>query len=406
VQAQKSSKLVEMFVLNEIDSTAKGVIQYLIPPSLAYRQNIIDIVFNPEPDTILKQKGKQFAQWHYQNLKIGDTVSIVTILETYNFDLSSAQNTNQDLSNNRILSQSNDGNDYQKLNTKSKALVDSLAQSLLDTITLKTVENIFNYVVASLDYKTMQKDEGGLETALIHKHGDCTEYTQLMMAYCGALDIDSRFVNGKVLQQNSSVNFHNWVEVYLDEWGWIPFDPTFADTGENHTTFDKLQNMYVYVDYAESFQYIYNSTGVKIDYYIFHLGQDDAAFDAAIQLYNTHQYSQAHLAFDALLANPSDRTAALKMFKGMLYARENKFDEGLLFLQESLEISSKTELGSVHYALGNYYALKNETELALIHLKKARDNGFDLTQTFLLDDIDLINLRDKEIFKKFILELK
>ena len=62
----------------------------------------------------------------------------------------------------------------------------------------------------------MGKDDGGISAALKNKQGDCTEYSELMMAYCSALNIPSRFIEGKALQANSAVSFHNWVEIYFE----------------------------------------------------------------------------------------------------------------------------------------------------------------------------------------------
>ena len=39
---------------------------------------------------------------------------------------------------------------------------------------------------------------------------------------------------------------HNWVEVYFNDTGWVPFDPTFDDNNGSTSLFNNLDNIYVY----------------------------------------------------------------------------------------------------------------------------------------------------------------
>ena len=85
--------------------------------------------------------------------------------------------------------------------------------------------------------------------ALKTKNGDCTEYAELMIALCRAKGIPARIVNGMVVV-NATNPRHNWVEIYLKQYGWIGFDPTHGDSPKSLTSFENLENKYIYRSYS------------------------------------------------------------------------------------------------------------------------------------------------------------
>ncbi len=73
------------------------------------------------------------------------------------------------------------------------------------------------------------------------KSGHCAMYASSMTLILREMGIPARYCSGFVVQPNGgestvlrSKNLHAWVEVYLDELGWVTFDPTSSSqTGTN-----------------------------------------------------------------------------------------------------------------------------------------------------------------------------
>ena len=88
--------------------------------------------------------------------------------------------------------------------------------------------------------KTCTTDCASLSTVecfATYKHGFCEQYAATMAVLLRDLDIPTRIVEGflpgtrtgatEVIRDTDA---HTWVEVYFAGYGWIPFDPTGANT--------------------------------------------------------------------------------------------------------------------------------------------------------------------------------
>lgn len=69
------------------------------------------------------------------------------------------------------------------------------------------------------------------------KVGYCDNYSTAMVVLCRALDIPARWAkgfnsgeriseDGKIQYEVTNANAHSWPEIYFEEMGWIPFEPT------------------------------------------------------------------------------------------------------------------------------------------------------------------------------------
>ncbi len=67
---------------------------------------------------------------------------------------------------------------------------------------------------------------------MTNKDGVCDEITNLFISMMRSLGVPARFVSG-VVYSNVANGFenHGWAEVYLPEYGWVPFDVTFGEYG-------------------------------------------------------------------------------------------------------------------------------------------------------------------------------
>ncbi len=88
--------------------------------------------------------------------------------------------------------------------------------------------NNINYNLSTLTAEVVQPSSWVLEK----KEGVCDEMTNLFISFLRSVGIPARFVSGMVY---TNVGYewgaHGWAEVYFPEYGWVPFDVTFAEFG-------------------------------------------------------------------------------------------------------------------------------------------------------------------------------
>ncbi len=97
---------------------------------------------------------------------------------------------------------------------------------------------IANWVQQNISYNLTTLTVDATQSAswvLENKYGVCDELTNLYIALLRAAGIPARFVIG-ISYTNSPLfekpwNIHGWAEVYIPEYGWIPFDVTYGQYG-------------------------------------------------------------------------------------------------------------------------------------------------------------------------------
>jgi hypothetical protein len=91
---------------------------------------------------------------------------------------------------------------------------------------------IHDYVAETLEYDNDGTWDDAV-TALNRGTGSCSEYTFLFIALARAAGLPTRFAGGspcRVLSGESvDSSGHRWAEVYLPDYGWIPFDAQADD---------------------------------------------------------------------------------------------------------------------------------------------------------------------------------
>ena len=91
--------------------------------------------------------------------------------------------------------------------------------------------------------------EVGAVAALEAKIGDCTEYSDLLVALCRAQGVPARVIEGYTSSW-VSVPQHNWTEVWLRDYGWVSFDPFRAEWPG--ASVDELKNIYVQLSHTRN----------------------------------------------------------------------------------------------------------------------------------------------------------
>ncbi len=103
---------------------------------------------------------------------------------------------------------------------------------------LETLQNDYKFIVSSIDYSKFKfgsanKRQGALATL---NGGDsvCMEYSDLLIALARAQGIPARAAYGygyDPKQTPDKQENHQWVEVWLPDYGWLSIDPTWGETG-------------------------------------------------------------------------------------------------------------------------------------------------------------------------------
>ncbi len=84
--------------------------------------------------------------------------------------------------------------------------------------------------------------------ALEHGSGVCQDHAHLFIACCRLLGLPARYISGYLLSrngENGTLASHAWAETYVEDLGWVSFDPT-----NNQCATDAYVRLAVAFDYA------------------------------------------------------------------------------------------------------------------------------------------------------------
>jgi transglutaminase-like putative cysteine protease len=130
--------------------------------------------------------------------------------------------------------------------------IQEAAKGIEGRVDVEKVLNIYDYVTDNMEYSIVNKKTLGAVNALMHGKGDCTEYSDLFVALCRAKNVPARVITGYRVDGNSPSPKHNWIEVYLQKFGWVPFDPSTGDVGNPPGTTRALNTGPVYLCYSHT----------------------------------------------------------------------------------------------------------------------------------------------------------
>lgn len=404
VSGQEIVRFVETYTVEKTAPYISVTFEALLPRTIPGKQEVLNINFSKEPDIITNKGVSDVGFWDLGEMTEKDELKIDILIKIYQrgFDtytkkpsLLDRKSREQYLKNERYI---------QKKNKSIKRK----AEELRDTSESQSVRNIFEFVKNHMTYKNFKKENRGAKKALKQGLGDCTEYSELMVALCRSIGIPARIVIGKSFSR-FKVGYHNWVEVFLEEKGWVPFDPTWSDSNAR-TSFEMMTNSYVYYDYKSDATFFkYRHSGARNQFKLNR--QSFCALplrllrNQAIYNYNRGELERAGGFIDSLINLNPEETYFYQM-KGVLKARQKKFDEALVNLQFALkQTKNPREKSYALYAFSNFFALKGDLEKALKFLKSSIDYGFTNAE-FLENDEDLLSLRNLPEYKQILTDLK
>ncbi len=222
----------------------------LIPHDYEKRQEVIEINFSIEPDEIFIDKNgfNKYATFKIEKPLEDFSIHIDSEMRIFQYDLKEAMRSyeRQDYHEPKLQDYLIE-EEFIYINDPYLNNIEVLKTLKQDP--LENVKDLFDYVLENMSYFGYNPGAvGGIE-ALKSGGGDCTEYSDALITLCRACGIPARMIEGYVMDIEEINIGHNWVEIYLDDYGWVPFDPTFADTSRDPSrfSFENLHNSYIYL---------------------------------------------------------------------------------------------------------------------------------------------------------------
>ena len=202
--------------------TSKVMITCLIPQTIPRRQKVRSIDYSVKPDKVFSANGSRYAQFVFSKPKDRISVEVKASIDTYRYDLTMAECEDEQP---KPLSQF----ELAKY-LKDERFIDSdgekirIAAGLLDGADeIERIRSLFEFVLEHLKYDGYIKHAQGARKTFELGKGDCTDYTDLLVALCRANEIPARHVYG-FLAFSIGTPKHSWAEIYTERFGWIPFE--------------------------------------------------------------------------------------------------------------------------------------------------------------------------------------
>ena len=220
----------------------------LVPQTIPDRQTISSINYSPKPSRIFSRNGNQYAEFVFFNPKRYVKIKINIKAELFEYTIMTAIEKGEKTPvNNLDLAEFMKQEKYIE---KDDPRIQQAANGIEGQADIEKVLNVYDYVTENMEYSIANKNALGAVNALKRGKGDCTEYSDLFVALCRAKNIPARVITGYRVNRDATSPKHNWVEVYLQGYGWVPFDPSNGDAGNALSKSRALNTGSVYFSYS------------------------------------------------------------------------------------------------------------------------------------------------------------
>ncbi len=229
------------FDIRPASNTEQIILDAAIPATIPYRQSIYDLSFSIKPLKVQTINTRRYARF-FLNKPLEDTkITIKGRAKLYKYDLITSMNSRKNDPCKPI-----DLEEYLKnephLNLDSEE-IKKKAKELKSPSQLQTIGNIHQFITQNLQYSYSSSDRSAT-WALKHKMGDCDEYSALFAALCRTNGIPAKRISGFTVKWKNTPA-HTWIEVFLDNYGWVPFDPTHNHSHRHRASV--LEKKYLYI---------------------------------------------------------------------------------------------------------------------------------------------------------------
>ena len=144
------------------------------------------------------------------------------------FDLDTAATTTYDTTSDLYKTYTSERYCHMVFTPQIRALAERLTQGAATP--LAKARRIFKWVddnfpwASAREYSTIENIPAYV---LDNHHGDCGQVTLLFLTLCRSLGIPAHFQSGFMLHPGEE-NLHDWGEIYVPEYGWVPVDQSFG----------------------------------------------------------------------------------------------------------------------------------------------------------------------------------
>lgn len=225
----------------------------LIPRTIPGRQKILSRSFSPKPSRIFHANGSEYAEFVFRRPDRHEKVKISVKAELLRYDLLTARaNAAEEPDEKESLE---DFLAHEKYIECGDDEIRQIADGIEVQTEYEVVKGIYDYVMDHMEYDGRSRKAKGALTALKRGKGDCTEYSDLFVAICRAKNIPARVVTGYTVRTDVETSKHNWAEVYIRDFGWVPIDPTAGDMSGamfRDRAFGRLRPVYIYLSHVRN----------------------------------------------------------------------------------------------------------------------------------------------------------
>jgi transglutaminase-like putative cysteine protease len=219
----------------------------LLPRTIEGRQNILEIKYSLVPSRRFLESGNTYVEFTIDDPQTTKELTISIKAEIHRYDLSVAATNN-------ALRQFDDKDELnawridEQFLEKDAPMIQKAAKGLLGRTEEETIRKTMAFVVRTLRKTSYDPVDHGAVWALEQKHGDCTEFSDLFVSLCRANGLPARTRSGYLIHDvpKGDTPKHDWAEVYVAKYGWVPFDPLHVHQGD--ATVDRLRPIYVYFE--------------------------------------------------------------------------------------------------------------------------------------------------------------
>lgn len=219
----------------------------VLPETIPDKQKIVSIHYSVKPSRIFRKNGNRYAEFTFEKPQKRINIEVSIKAELFRYDLKTAKSKRG--KNNIDNSELSAFIRHEKNIEKNHAKIQDIAGAIGGQKEEEIVKNIYDYVIDNMEYIKQGRREWGAVKALQKGKGDCTEFSDLFVTLCRAKGIPARTVSGYTLRPYSISQKHNWAEVYLNDYGWVPFDPSIKN-GQNialrNRAFSTMSPVYIY----------------------------------------------------------------------------------------------------------------------------------------------------------------
>ena len=144
------------------------------------------------------------------------------------FDLDTAATTTYDTTSDLYKTYTSERDCHMVFTPQIRALAERLTQGAATPLAkarriCKWIDDNFPWASAR-EYSTIENIPAYV---LDNHHGDCGQVTLLFLTLCRSLGIPAHFQSGFMLHPGEE-NLHDWGEIYVPEYGWVPVDQSFG----------------------------------------------------------------------------------------------------------------------------------------------------------------------------------